>query len=178
MADALDSVTVEDLDPSPAPEAPHRSASGEADVGDGAASPGDESGDPTPLSPGDICSEGVFVATFIGALDLASGVTGLASVAGTGDPQADQAARAAYRICLRNPALHWMLRDTAWMIDYGVLAMFAWGKWRGLKDEIDERHEPPARPSPPAGVAPVSDLPQPGEVVIDGAHDTELPEAA
>lgn len=177
MPDPLDSVSVDDLQPQTPPEDAPR---GEAGVDPGAP-PGDgEPSSPLP-SPGDISTEEVWLASFLAAFDLASAVTGLESVAATGDPQAEQAGRAAYRICLRNPALHWLLRDTAWMIDYGILAMFGFSKFRAAKAEIDarrERAEPP-RPAAPGHAAPEADIPRPGDTVIDGrAVNAELPEAA
>ena len=171
MSDPLDAVSVDDLAPPPEP---------------GRAAPGPEQpeGGESSLPPsGDgLISEETFVATWIAAWDLSANLTQIGALEGSADPRCEPAGRASYRIILRNESLHWMLRDVAWLMDYAMVGLFLWGKVQGVRDHIQERQAAPAAP-PPAGPDPASDIadeaaPGAAPVIIEGARNPDLPEAA
>ena len=113
---------------------------------------------------------------------MAANLTRIDALAGTGDPRAEPAARASYRIILRNEALHWMLRDVAWLMDYAMVGLFAWGKVQGVKAHFDDSREAAPAPAdtPPDAASDIAAeaAPGPAEVVIEGARNPDLPEAA
>ena len=167
MADPLDNVSVDDLEPAAGPDADPA----------GAAPP---AGDPdSPLPAGGILSEEAFVETWASAWDLAAVVTRIEELAHQGDPRSEPAGRAAYRIILRNPALHWMLRDTAWAVDYAVLGLFLWAKAQIVRAHVAAARDPGPEPPRPDDVgAPEDVVAGASEIIVGTVANPDLPEAA
>lgn len=91
--------------------------------------------------PPDIVDLATFSATFVGAFNIASAVTGLVSLrVDAADPRAEAAATAVYEIAVEVPAFRWLIQPgNPWVGRVVALTAFAVPLARGVKAELAAR---------------------------------------